>query len=528
MNPGSDARFMRAVSDALDHLSATSPLPVWVYGRDTGVGHYVLQVRDPAGAITPDAPLPSSYLQRAASSVLAPVGRRGTLIGLSSSPVGTAALETLRTHLVLLSRLLDLLADADDRASGSSSEPDADPLTGLVTRHDWDQRVKRAEEFCAQVAEPAAVLLIELDELKRFNELHGHSAGDEQLRTAGSVIRSALGDRMVAARISGDRIGVLAVGASDIAIGDTERSIRQGLTRHDIPHSIALGRRHPDTGIDGAVLEAIHHLALAGASRQNSLPDATEASAVANALSLGAIRAYFQPIVDLKSGEVVAVEALARWTSRDGVREPEQFLRLVHQAGLASALFERILDDGLTHLVEFRHLVPDLRLTVNFEFDSTLETDLLAIVQRLLSRHRIPPTALVIEFGERQTFDLPSAVRRQLSAVADLGVQLVLDDFGTGYASLDTITRLPIHGVKLDRRFTTMVVDGDREPVVVKTMIAMALEAGLTITAEGIETRSQCDRLVRLGCRLGQGYLYALPQPADSLVNVLTASLATA
>ena len=255
--------------------------------------------------------------------------------------------------------------------------------------------------------------------------------------------------------------------------------------------------------------------------------DATEASAIANALSLGAIRAYFQPIVDLKTGAVVAVEALARWSSREGVREPDQFLRLIHQAGLASALFERILDDGLSHLVEFRHLVPDLRLTVNFEFDATLDTDVLAIVQRLLSRHRIPASALVIEFGERQTFDLPSAIRRQLAAVADLGVQLVLDDFGTGYASLDTITRLPIHGVKLDRSFTTMVIDGDREPVVVKTMVAMALEAGLTITAEGIETRAQCDRLIRLGCRLGQGYLYALPQPADSLVNVLSASLAS-
>jgi diguanylate cyclase (GGDEF)-like protein len=528
MNSGSDARFMRAVSDALDHLSATSPLPVWVFATDTGVDHYVLQATDPAGVLTPDAPLPSSYLQRAASSVIVPVGRRGNLIGLSSAPTGTAALETLRTNLILLARLLDALGDTDERHTNIDGESGSDPLTGLVTRHDWEQRVVRAEEFCAQVAEPAAILLIELDELKRFNELHGHSAGDEQLRTAGSVVRSALGDRMVAARVSGDRIGILAVGATDISIGDTERSIRQGLTRHDISHSIALGRRHPDTGIDGAILEANQHLAATGASRNNHLPDATEASAVANALSLGAIRAYFQPIVELKTGEVVAVEALARWTSRDGVREPDQFLRLVHQAGLAGALFERILDDGLSHLVEFRHLVPNLRLTVNFEFDTTLDTDLLAIVQRLLSRHHIPATALAIEFSERQTFELPSAIRRQLAAVAELGVQLVLDDFGTGYASLDTITRLPIHGVKLDRRFTTLVVDGDREPVVVKTMIAMALEAGLTITAEGVETRSQCDRLIRLGCRLGQGYLYALPQPADSLVNVLTASLATA
>ena len=140
--------------------------------------------------------------------VVVPVGGRGTLIGLSSTPTGTAALETLRSHVVLLARMLDLLADSDSGSSGDGSATDADPLTGLLTRHDWEQRLARAEEFCAQVAEPAAVLLIELDELKRFNEEHGHSAGDDQLRTAGSVVRTALGDRMVAARVSGDRIGV--------------------------------------------------------------------------------------------------------------------------------------------------------------------------------------------------------------------------------------------------------------------------------------------------------------------------------
>ena len=265
---------------------------------------------------------------------------------------------------------------------------------------------------------------------------------------------------------------------------------------------------------------------MAHAARQSPLPDATESNAVATALSLGAIRAYFQPIVDLKSGRVVGIEALARWSSRDGVREPDQFLRLIQQAGLSGALFERILDDGLQHLSDFRHLVPDLRLAVNFEFDTALDNDLLAVVDRLLTRHRIPAEALTIEFGERQTFDVPSAVRRQLASVAERGVHLVLDDFGTGYASLDTLTQLPISGVKLDRRFTSQVVDGEREPVVVKTMIAMAVEAGLTVTAEGIENRAQCDRLIRLGCRLGQGYLFALPQPAESLVNVLTASLA--
>ena len=111
--------------------------------------------------------------------------------------------------------------------------------------------------------------------------------------------------------------------------------------------------------------------------------------------------------------------------------------------------------------------------------------------------------------------------------MAELGVHLVLDDFGTGFASLDTLTSLPVSGVKLDRRFTGQVVNGDRVPVVVKAMVAMAAEAGLTVIAEGIETQLQCDRLVRMGCRLGQGYLFALPQPADSLGTVLSAPLVT-
>jgi EAL domain-containing protein (putative c-di-GMP-specific phosphodiesterase class I) len=146
-------------------------------------------------------------------------------------------------------------------------------------------------------------------------------------------------------------------------------------------------------------------------------------------------------------------------------------------------------------------------------------------VTTLLEKHHIPPAALSIELSERQTFELPTGIRRELQAVADMGVHLVLDDFGTGFASLETLTSLPISGVKLDRKFTGQVVNGDREPVVVKAMIAMAAEAGLTVIAEGIETQLQCDRLVRMGCRLGQGYLFALPQPADSLSAVLSAPL---
>ena len=222
---------------------------------------------------------------------------------------------------------------------------------------------------------------------------------------------------------------------------------------------------------------------------------------------------------------LVSRAALARWSSADGIREPDRFLKEMQQAGLLGALFDCILDDGLGNLVQFRAVSPNLRLAVNVEFDSVVETTLLTRITERLNAHGLPPTSLSIELGERQTFDLPGAIREDLIAVAELGVTLMLDDFGTGFASLETLTSLPISAVKLDRRFTSQVVSGDREPVVVKAMIAMAIEAGLTVIAEGIETQTQCDRLVRMGCRLGQGYLFAVPQPADSMATVLSAPL---
>jgi EAL domain-containing protein (putative c-di-GMP-specific phosphodiesterase class I) len=197
----------------------------------------------------------------------------------------------------------------------------------------------------------------------------------------------------------------------------------------------------------------------------------------------------------------------------------------MQQAGLLGALFDRILDDGLERLVEFRWIVPNLQLAVNFEFDTKPVNSLLDTVRDRLQKYGLPAEALSLELSERQTFELPAAVRDELFAVAELGVELMLDDFGTGFASLETLTTLPVTGVKLDRRFTSQVVKGERESIVVKAMIALAAETGLTVIAEGIETQLQCDRLVRLGCRVGQGYLFALPQPADSLSAVLAAPL---
>lgn len=529
-----DTSFLRTAQRVLEHLSTTSGLSTWAVCRVDQNGSHTLAVDDPQGSIHAHealtAPLGEGAPCRITTPIVFPDGQPfGELVGFddheSAMPLDHAAAQSR-----VFAALLGALAAAEVALSNGRREVEvrdglSDPLTGLATRQGWEQRLRRDEKYCREFGEPAAVLVIELDELKHSNEIHGHSAGDEQLRMAGTVLREVLGGRHFSARITGDRLGALMIGINEHEVGELERVVRQALTASEISAAIGVGRRRPEVGLEGAITAAEYDIESTYVIRHSATADAGQVTSLLEAMERGAIKAYFQPIVDLRTGEVVTLEALARWQSSDGVREPDQFLPLLQQAGLLGALFDRILDDGLEKLVEFRQIVPNLQLAVNFEFDTKPVNSLLDTVRDRLAKYGLPPQALSLELSERQTFELPADVRDELFAIAEMGVQLMLDDFGTGFASLESLTSLPVSGVKLDRKFTGQVVNGERESIVVKAMIALAAETGLTVIAEGIETQMQCDRLVRLGCRLGQGYLFAVPQPADSLATVLSAPL---
>ena len=531
---GHGTQFARVAHATLELLSSTTGLPAWAVVRHDIAGDHALVAVDPTGQVQAGTALPTEETPTSRIAVdvhLSDGTFFGTVVGWGTRQT-PAVIDEITKLAAVLADALGALASSEleltlQRRMAEIREGQTDPLTGLGTRQAWDRRMRADERWCAEFGASAAVIVIELDDLRRSNELHGHSAGDEQIRLAGEVMRNTIGGRHYAARVTGDRLAVLMIDVITHEVGELERALRQALSGMQISAVVGVSRREPTTGLAVAWSTAEAMLEDARSMQGVEMPDADLASELLAAIERGHVMAYVQPIVDLRSGAVVAVEALARWSAPDGMREPSRFLRSMQDAGLLGALFDRILDDGLSHLVRFRNVVPNLRLAVNVEFDTTTETTLLTSVTDRLTAHGLPPDALSLELSERQTFDLPEPVRRELNAVADLGVQLMLDDFGTGFASLETLTSLPISGVKLDRKFTGQVIDGDREPVVVKAMIALAAEAGLTVIAEGIETQVQCDRLVRLGCRLGQGYLFALPQPPDAVAEVLSAPLVT-
>jgi len=283
-------------------------------------------------------------------------------------------------------------------------------------------------------------------------------------------------------------------------------------------------RRFEPLGAAAAV--ALGHLASVDARAARAADAPRRAPSLEDELSHGRILAYFQPIVELRTGHVVAIEALARWQTADGVLGPEAFLASFDHGELMLALFDRMLESALDVLADHKHRMPELSAAVNFEFAHVPERGLADLVRSRLAEHGADPESLSLELSERLAYDLSTAAVAELRALGDLGVKLLLDDVSS---SLDAVTRLPgvpIAGAKLDRRHVKQLTGAERDVVVVREMIARAAALGIEVIAEGVETQTQCDRLVRLGCHFGQGYLFAVPQPASSLAAVLDAPLA--
>lgn len=554
---GFESNFSRAAALVVEHLSARSGLASWAVCRHDMRGSRTLAAVDPTGQLHSHQPIPPTLgadaVQRVGAPIVLPDGTPfGELIGYGDY-LPEATRDQLTAAVRLYASLLGVLASSEralarDRLRPATEQLPTDPLTGLAIRQAWEQRLAVEEAYCRDFGEAATIVVVELSGLRATNDIRGHAAGDEELRQAGGVVRDAVAGHHFAARLSGDCFGVLVLGRP---ADDVVNALRAGFASSSIKAALGVAARRDDGTLDDALTAALSEIAAqvrrttafapptvpatapsvasapAPAPAPASLASDGQAMAVARALANGEIGAYFQPIVDLRSGTVVAIEALARWQTAEGVREPDRFLPILQQAGLLGSLFDHILDEGLAKLAELRRTSPHLRLAVNLEFDSKPESTLFDQVRTTLQKHQLPPSALSLELSERQTFEISAALRRDLTAVADLGVDLMLDDFGSGFASLETLTSLPISGVKLDRKFTSQVLHGEREGVVVKAMIALAAEAGLSVIAEGIETQLQSDRLVRMGCMLGQGYLFAMPQPAAAIAAAIAAPLVT-
>lgn len=413
-----------------------------------------------------------------------------------------------------------------------------DPLTGLANRAVFNDAL--AEALQAPRLKTVDVLLLDLDDFKEVNDILGHQAGDDMLVEVARRLRGCVPTADVVARLGGDEFVVLMTACPDadaiaacivrclhvpVTIGGTvlRPSLSLGvasLGQDSVGPSELL--RHADIAMYAAKAAGKNRFLRFHPDMMQALVQRTHMeSGLQLAVSRGEITVDFQPIVSHRRGQVVQLEALARW-DRDGERVPPSiFIPLAERTGLIGEIGAEVMASGMVQLARWLSGDPSRSLAVNVSGVQLQEPDFAETVLRLAEASGVAPYQLVLEVTESVFFDADCSLIQQLSRLRDAGARVALDDFGTGYSSLGRLQDLPVDTVKIDRTFVSMVRTGNERLPILSSMINMAHSLGLTVTAEGIETAAQADYLTALECDSLQGFLFSLPEPGDRLGQAL-------
>jgi diguanylate cyclase (GGDEF)-like protein len=413
-----------------------------------------------------------------------------------------------------------------------------DALTGLPNRNFLLQRLTQAlADFSRDPRHRFAVLFLDLDRFKVINDSVGHLIGDELLNEVGARIAACLEPRDLVARLGGDEFAILlndienaddACALAQRVIDALNEPIRLGgkevFSSTSIGIALASSRyrkaeellRDADVAMYRAKGEGRHRFALFDEHLHKEAMQLMELeSDLRRAIARSEFVPFFQPVVRLSDRVTVGYEALLRWQHPErGLLAPADFLAVAEETGAAELIdwqmFERTFEVAAPLLTGEAGFIA-INVSGRHFRAETLDENLLA----LLRKHAIKPECVRIEVTERMLIDNPPAAKRLLDALRAHGIGVSLDDFGTGYSSLSYLHQYPVQALKIDRSFVAeMVSEKSGSTAIVRAILALAGALGMQAIAEGIETEAQHRILTQLGCQLGQGFLYARPQPA--------------
>lgn len=408
-----------------------------------------------------------------------------------------------------------------------------DPLTRTYNRALFEDRLKQAIAEHRRTPTTVAVLLTDMVRFKYVNDLLGHHIGDLLLKQVVDRIRSALRESDTLARLGGDEFTVILPDTDgDQALQVAEKIVRVmeadfAIERHKLSASVSIGiALMPDHGEDVETL--LRHADYAMYSAKRKQPGVaiydpmTTAEINAARMTLDGMLneniehndlfLVYQPVMDFKTGKISYLEVLVRWRQSDGtIILPETFIRVAEQSGLIRQLSEWIIDTACRELAVLKRNSPDLRVGINLSMHNLHDYDLAEQIGRSLDHYQLNPDSLLLEITETGVMLDPEQVIEMLNELSSMGLQLSVDDFGTGHSSLAYLKRLPVHTLKVDKSFVTdMDTDEDNASIVLAT-IDLAHSLGLSVTAEGVETRTVYEMLLEMGCDSYQGYYVSYP-----------------
>ncbi|MFM7535972.1 MAG: putative bifunctional diguanylate cyclase/phosphodiesterase [Acidimicrobiales bacterium] len=419
-----------------------------------------------------------------------------------------------------------------------------DEVTGLLRRAGFVERFGAVLTRRGPGAPALWVLALDLDGFTELNEGLGHDTGDLVLRSVAARLRDMLRGNDLLARFGADEFVAVVAGASDDDLRALAHRLAQQVAQPlavpggEVFCSATIGAASVVPGrsteaILRSVDAVLHRAKHRGRGQiEIAVPDGDgEGHADASkrvrvggelhrAIERGEFRAYFQPIVDLRTGRLKGFEALARWLHPErGLVPPGDFIELAEETGLIVPIGRAVLHDALGRLAAWRAAGPHdergrLTMAVNLSARQLTAPALVATVVDEMDRSGVDPTAVILELTESAIMADPAAAKATMVALRERGPRLAVDDFGTGYSSLSYLQQFPVNILKIDRAFVRGlgVVDGDT--AIVEAVLRLGHSLGMEVVAEGVETDLQHASLHALGCEFGQGYLFGRPLAA--------------
>jgi diguanylate cyclase (GGDEF)-like protein len=421
-----------------------------------------------------------------------------------------------------------------------------DPLTALPNRNLFLDRLEHALSVAARRQTSLAVLFLDLDQFKVVNDSLGHAAGDELLAAVAPRIEQALRPGDTVARFGGDEFAILAEdignerGATRVAERIAEMLARPFILRereHFVSASVGIaigeGSEPPESLIRDAD-SALYRAKDRGGGGYEIFDEVMRSRVIEHmqtendlrrAIQRNELELHYQPMIKLRDGSIVAMEALLRWNHPErGLVGPLAFIPVAEESRLIVPIGRWVIEQACRQAAAWQQLHPDsapVSVAVNLSARQIADPDLLSHIEGAIRANRIDPSSLWLELTETTLLDDTAFVERTLESLKGLGVRMVLDDFGVGFSSLGYLKRLPLSMIKLDRSFVENLTEGSHDAAIVRAVNEMANTIGIGVVAEGVETDEQVRMASTLGCGFAQGFHFSEPVPVSHIERLL-------
>ncbi len=419
-----------------------------------------------------------------------------------------------------------------------------DPLTDLPNRLLFDDQLQHSLAQARQTGNRLAVLFLDLDRFKTINDSLGHGVGDQLLQTVAFRLSRVIPEGCTLARWGGDEFTLLLTQIQsrqqvEQIIAQLYNMLKPVIFVHDheLHVSASIGAAlYPDDGETASLL--IQHADTAlyvakgrgrdGFAFYDSSLRTTDPQRLAlenrlrRVLDLQELVLHYQPLIDLKTGQIVSMEALVRWHHPQlGLIPPGQFIPLAEETGMVVALGEWVLQTACEQVQIWQQMGLNSTVAVNLSARQFQDHHFQGRVQQILQQTEMDPQRLDLEITESLAMQDVELTIALLEQFREMGIRISIDDFGTGYCSLSYLKRLPLDNLKIDQSFIRPLEESDRDRAIVQTIIQLGKSLSLTVVAEGVETIHQVEILQELECDEIQGFLFSRPLPAEAATGLL-------